>query len=175
MTVTLFTGHRVDAPSRPRPRFPAWAVPAASTAIASMLVQGRAVSSAANGGDIMFLEACRARGIMADIFIPMAPLTFIRRSVRTRQPSDWTRRFHAIWTATPTHRRHILTVPAGANPFAVCNDAMLAFALALPHPHHLMALWDGKIGDGAGGTGDLVAKADAAGFRISLINPLGAR
>jgi len=171
-STVLFTSHRIDAPGRPTLRFPAARAPNAAQAIANALPQdaGIGISSAANGGDILFLEACAARAIPCHIILPFPPEDFLRRSVATDAPGEWEARFQRLWSATPTDNRHILTVPEGANPYAACNDTLLAHAAKLGSPH-VIALWDGNTGGGPGGTSDLVAKARARDWPVTVIAP----
>lgn len=168
----LFTGHRIDAPDRLKPRFPASHAPYAAQAIAAGIPDDAqtGLSSAANGGDILFLEASAARAIPCHIILPFPPEEFLRRSVATDAPGGWEARFRRLWSDTPTDRRHILSVPEGANPYATCNDALLTLADALGAPE-VIALWDGQTGDGPGGTADLVAKARARGWPVTVIAP----
>ena len=170
--VALFTGHRIDAPERPKPRFPASHAAHAAQAIAAAIPDDAQIglSSAANGGDILFLEACAARAIPCHIILPFPPEEFLRRSVATDAPGDWEARFRRLWSNTPSDRRNILTVPEGANPYAACNDALLVLADALGAPE-VIALWDGQTGDGPGGTADLVAMARARGWPVTVITP----
>jgi hypothetical protein len=171
-SAVLFTGHRVDASDRPTPRFPVACAATAARDIANALPQdaGNGISSAANGGDILFLEACVARAIPCHIILPFPPEEFLRRSVATEAPGGWEAKFHHLWSNTPTDRRHILTVPKGTNPYAACNDALLALADELGAPE-IIALWDGQTGDGPGGTADLIAKARAKGWPVTVITP----
>jgi hypothetical protein len=54
--------------------------------------------------------------------------------------------------------RKRLDNPVGISAYAICNTRLLE--MARRHGRvHLVALWDGRGGDGPGGTGDLVAKA----------------
>lgn len=174
--VLLFTGHRIDTIDRPAPRFPIARAPFVARLIASALPKDVQVgiSSAANGGDILFLEACAARAIPCHIILPFTPEEFIRRSVATDASGDWEKRFHRAWSATPEERRYILSIPAGVDPYVACNDALLALASALGEPQ-LVALWDGKVSDGPGGTADLVAKARSEGWPVKLIDPRQAK
>lgn len=167
-----FTGHRVDAPDRPAPRFPASRVAAAALAMTEALPPGTrlGVSSAANGGDILFLEACTARAIPCHIVLPFPAEDFVRRSVATDSPGDWEARFHSLWSATPETRRHVLSLPEGTDPFAACNDALLTMAARLGSPA-VIALWDGREADGPSGTADLVAKARTRGWPVTVIAP----
>ena len=170
--VVLFTGHRIDAPDRTKPRFSATRAQLATRAIAAVIPDGMqfGLSSAANGGDILFLEACAIRAIPCHIILPVPPEEFLRRSVATDAPGDWGARFSRLWSSTPADHRHILTVPEGANPYATCNDALLSLAAELGEPE-VIALWDGQTGDGLGGTADLVAKARAKGWSVTVIAP----
>jgi len=65
----LFTGHMVDAPDRAQPRFPATRVDAAARRIGAALdeigagPEDLALTQGAAGGDLLFAEACLARGV----------------------------------------------------------------------------------------------------------------
>lgn len=170
--VLLFTGHRIDTRYRHPPRFPSTREQAVASAIADTLSDDVqiGVCSAANGGDILFLEACVDRAIPCYIILPFSPEEFIRRSVATNTSGDWEARFQRAWTATPEKRRHILSVPEGVNPYAACNDAILTLAPTLGNPT-VVALWDGEVNDGSGGTADMVAKARERGWPVKLIDP----
>ncbi len=168
---TVFTGHRIDAPDRPEPRFPADLAPVAARAIAARLRPGRAVSSASNGADILFIEACCAAHVPCDIVLPFPAAEFVGRSVRSDAPGDWQARFRAIWRETPAERRHVLPASPEQNPYDACNDAILKIARDTGLPCRLVALWDGKGGDGAGGTAGMVRKARASGMEVEIIAP----
>ena len=169
--VTAFTGHRVDAPERRDPRFPAALAPAVQAAMAKVVSGQCAVSSAANGGDLLFLELCQRRGIDAHIVLPMPPAEFVARSVRTDAPGDWEARFAMVWQATPADRRHILSLDADQNPFAACNRAVLDLAMELGDRRQLVALWDGETGDGSGGTADMIALARQRKCDVTISDP----
>ena len=65
--VALFSGHMIDAPDRPKPRFPADKEPIAARAIAAALAdldigpQDLSICGGACGGDLLFAEAALAR------------------------------------------------------------------------------------------------------------------
>jgi hypothetical protein len=168
----LFSGHRVDAPDRPVPRFPAEHSPEAAHAISAVLPKNvfNGLSSASNGGDILFLEACAARAMPCHIVLPFPPDEFLRRSVTTDAPGDWGARFRRLWDTTPDARRHVLTPPKDANPYAACNALLLSLAAAIGDPV-VITLWDGQEGDGPGGTADLVAQARARNWPVTVIRP----
>ena len=74
-SVLIFSGHRIDAPDRLKARFPARVENAVSKAIGKAINElspSYAIASASNGGDILFLEACRARKY-ADDDLPTVP------------------------------------------------------------------------------------------------------
>jgi hypothetical protein len=169
----LFTGHMIDKPDRPRPRFPPELEAAARqrihNAIASFLQSGPAepvkgFASGARGGDILFHEECRAQRIETVIVLPFPLEAFIKSSVELTgsDQGQWRRRFLDLWRKTPEARREIMNLPQNEDAYGLCNEHIRARACA----HgvvHLIALWDGRGGDGPGGTADLVARADLSG------------
>lgn len=167
----LFTGHMIDKPGRAHPRFPPELARAARRrirkAITSYLESGpeRPVlgfASGARGGDILFHEECRAAGLATVIVLPFAPETFIRSSVELTgsDQGHWKRRFHKLWHATPQAMREVMDLPQAKEAYALCNQRLIARARAHGKVH-LVALWDGKGGDGPGGAADMVPKAGA--------------
>lgn len=172
----LFTGHMVDLPGRPKPRFPQALVGAARARIGAALAPfaGRVgvtgIASLARGGDILFHEEARRQGIATTIVLPFAPKPFIGTSVAGVPGTDWTERFERLWAATPLMRREDLGLPVEDESYAACNSRMLDLARAAGDLH-LVALWDGGGGDGPGGAGDLIRKAEAAGDRPTIIAP----
>ena len=163
----LFTGHMIDLPNRPEPRFPASLVPAVRKEVGAAIERGlsklrdRSVvlgfASGARGGDILFHEECRAREIDTVIVLPFEPDQFVGTSVEGVPGSDWQQRFWDLWNATSAEHRHVLGLPQTDDAFADCNIVLLDMA----RQHglvHLIALWDGKGGDGPGGAADLVSR-----------------
>src|ERR1043166_7173251 len=72
--VLLCSGHMIDAPDREDPRFPPSREPVAAAAIAQLLDSPEigagagdlAICGGACGGDLLFAEACLARGVGLD-------------------------------------------------------------------------------------------------------------
>jgi hypothetical protein len=169
----LFTGHMVDKPDRPEPRFPASLEYAARARITKAVVPYaplrsdepvRGFASGARGGDILFHEQCRTHGIATMIVLPFPPDNFVHSSVQLDDSNldPWKVRFWALWEATPVPMREVMDLPQTDDTYAMCNERLIA--RAREHGKiHLIALWDGKGGDGPGGTADMVAHADAAG------------
>lgn len=171
--VFLFSGHMMDAPERATPRFPASLETAAAREIGSALdawdagAQDLALSQAAAGGDILFLEACRQRQVRCRILLPFPVAEFIEQSILpSTHGHAWLARFHALEAASPDA---IQVMPSGSgDPFERCNLWLLDTALALGADKlHFLCLWDGHGGDGPGGTAHLfkVAQQRAAQAR----------
>lgn len=170
----VFSGHRIDTPGRPKPRFPAASEPAAAEMIDDALqaeierigsasVQG--IASGANGGDILFLEACAAHGIPATICLALPKDEFVAASVADGG-DDWVERFGRLYEQMPVQvLEH--DEASSMNVYQQTNLRMLEHALSEDGAGvTVMVLWDGGAGDGAGGTMDMVQRADKAGARV---------
>lgn len=172
--VLLFSGHRVDAPDRPSPRFPAACEPVAAAAIAAALdaceagPRDLALSQGASGGDLLFLEACRDRGVRLQMMLPFDEHEFIASSVLPSEGGEgWRERFEAIKPQLATPPRVMpaaldlpgLDVPDGAGPYERCNLWLLHTALRHgAEKLRLICLWNGGGADGAGGTAHLYSE-----------------
>jgi hypothetical protein len=174
----LFTGHMVDLPSRPRPRFPPRMEAAAAHEIAAAMDRRLehvdvgdvlAVSSLARGGDILFQEHAAGRRLACYIVLPFEPSVFLEKSVAGVPTGDWDARFWRIWNRTPAERREIMSVPADDNPYAACNQHLLEIAQQRADEIALIALSDGTA-DGAGGTQDLIERVRASGGQADVID-----
>ncbi len=172
--VLLFAGHLVDLPERFDPRFPPDLEPAAAHAIARAIAEISptiGIASAARGGDILFHEACRARGIHTTIVLPFSVAEFEKRSVSGLATGQWERRFRSLLSDTGDSRVVVLDASDSSNPFVACNQAMLDFAQARDPRPTLLALWDGRHGDGPGGTAEMVMAIERLGGRVIVIDP----
>jgi hypothetical protein len=179
--VILFSGHMIDRPDRPVPRFPADRERAAGAAIREALDSWTVgpgdicICSGARGGDILFAEACLDRGADLRMFLSLPKQAFLAESVRlpAELDSDWEARFDRLllrgaprWPAQGDE--------AGAgNPFVEANARMIAHALeaARGGPVRVLLLWDGRPGDGGGGTADVARAAQAISEDIVIIDP----
>lgn len=178
-TVIAFAGHMVDAASRPEPRFPATAVPAVSGAIERFVEESGAVagvSSLANGADILFAEAMVKRGLPLHVVLPIAEDEFVQVSVRHQADTSWEDRFLRLreraasfhvyggqylkGTGTPFHLATLL-IDGWARHFASECRAV----------SQTLAVWDGKPGDGFGGTASFVGHAVLQGRPCVCISP----
>ena len=163
--VLLFSGHRVDAPGRAQPRFTAAMVPQAAAAIAQALdalgagAGDLALAQGAAGGDLLFAEACVARGVRVQLLLPLPEAEFIEQSVDGSDgDEDWRARY-ADLRACLADAPRVLPQGSGAQPadggnaFERCNLWLLSSALAYGIDKlRFICLWDGGGGDGPGGT-----------------------
>jgi tetratricopeptide (TPR) repeat protein len=162
--VYLFSGHMVDAPDRPRPRFPADRLPVATAAIGQALDAlgagegDLALTQGASGGDLIFGEACVERGVRLQLLLPLEEPEFIERSILCSADGEtWRQRYFALkarLTVPPrTMPRELGPLPRDVNAFERCNRWLLFTALACGIDKvRFVSLWDGGGADGPGGT-----------------------
>lgn len=198
--VLLFTGHRVDAPGREAPRFPrtpeaeAKARAMIREAVEAELAdaRGRAgeaaappvvgIAGAASGGDVLFHEVCRDLGIPSEVYLALPRDRYVEKSVADSGP-EWVRRFDRLHEELPvrvlgegTGLPRWLRGAAKAAEYSVwqrSNLWMLEAALeAAPDAGRLtlIALWDGRAGDGPGGTAHMIESARARGARTIVLD-----
>lgn len=97
--VAAFVGHLIDRPDRAVPRFTPDMEDAVRGALRDRLSRydiGFAYSSAANGGDILFLETMRDRGAELHIVLPYNREAFLRDSVDFIPGGNWVERCHTL-------------------------------------------------------------------------------
>jgi hypothetical protein len=160
--VFLFSGHMIDAPGRKEPRFPADKEKIADREIAKKLDEldagpkDLALCGGACGGDLLFAEACLKLGVYLQIRIPFDELTFLKNSV-TFAGGNWRDRYYAVknnkLTTLLVMPEELGPTPENANPYERDNLWQLYTALSMGADKvRLICLWDGKGGDGPGGT-----------------------
>jgi len=156
---------------------------------------GVAYAGGANGGDILFLEVCAELGIETRLYLAVQPQIYVTKSVDKGGP-QWVKRF---WDLHAAHaaRNQIRILSSQTEPAR--NDVEYLPAWLRDKPHYniwqrnnlwmlfnaltegcdeksgdpnltLIALWDGKEGDGPGGTGHLVEKVRNLGARCEIID-----
>ncbi len=197
--VLLFAGHMIDAPDRNQPRFPADKEQTARDKIRAAVVKevnsGAGVVSGyaggASGGDILFHEVCAELGIPTQLYLAIPPQKYVTTSVQ-QAGEEWVDRFWKLYkTHSETKHLRILSeatdedenLPAWLREkpdygiWQRNNLWMLFNALdescdpKSDDPNiTLIGLWDGKGGDGPGGTGDLVKKVRDLGARSEVIS-----
>jgi len=180
--VLLFSGHMMDAPGRPAPRFPPKKEDAARQKIAAAIEDMEAgsgdiaLAQGASGGDILFLEACRERGTRLQMMLPLPEPEFIQRSILSSANGDsWRKRYYALKENTGNTPRimpdELGPSPGDAASFERCNLWLLYTALAFGvNRVRFICLWDGSKGDGPGGTEHMYNEIKSRTGRVTWIN-----
>jgi class 3 adenylate cyclase len=161
--VLVYTGHMIDHPGRPHPRFPIEIEAAVSAVIRERLARVRplaAYGSAACGSDILCLEAMRDLGGETHIVLPFPAAEFHRVSVDFA-PGGWGERFERVLaaatsvTVTSEHRAR-----GSAATFEYANFILTGIARlrsqVLQTDLQGLAIWDAQPPGGGGGAASLV-------------------
>jgi hypothetical protein len=136
------------------------------------------LAGAASGGDILFHEVCAELGVPTTLQLALPPEPYVTASVAPAG-GDWIRRFWAIKDRFPT--APILDRSAelpgwlqGRPNYSIWqrnNLWMLNEALADGAGNvTVLALWNGKQGDGPGGTADMIAIAAKRGAETRVLD-----
>jgi hypothetical protein len=177
----LFTGHMIDKVDRSVPRFPASKEHAAKEAIVENLKRIKAlgkkffgIAGGACGGDIIFHESAAELNIPSALHLISSPGKYVKESVAFAG-QDWIDRFNTLCQSLPVY----IMPASGGYPgddfntpvYEKANLWMLHKALQNGGSHlELLALWNGKAGDGAGGTDHMVITVEKAGGGVSIID-----
>lgn len=180
--VFLFSGHMIDAPGRPTPRFPAEKEAAAAQKIAEVLNQLGAgpddlvLTQGACGGDLLFTEACQQRGVKVQWLQPFNEPEFIQKSV-VCSSEVWRERYMMAKAKLNLGIRsapeQLGPSPAGVNPYERCNLWLLYTALSYGiEKVRFVCLWDGGGGggDGPGGTAHMYEEVNRRTGRVTRID-----
>jgi hypothetical protein len=176
--VLLFSGHMIDAAGRKEPRFPPDKEPVAAAAIAKAVADTDAgpgdvaICGGACGGDVLFAEACIARGLKLDIYIPFDEATFLSNSVDFAG-SQWRDRFFAAKSKATLHVMpdELGPLPKDTDPYERNNLWMLKSAARFGDEKvFFIGLWDGQGGDGPGGTKHLMDEVQGKSGRTRWLN-----
>lgn len=163
--VFLFSGHMIDAPDRPTPRFPPAKEAIAAQKVFEALDQlgagpdDLALTQGACGGDLLFTEACLQRGVKVNWLQPYREPDFIQNSV-VRCSETWRKRYldAKAKLAAPIRSApdDLGEPPPGTKPdyaYERCNLWLLYTALAYGVDKvRFVCLWNGGEGDSPGGT-----------------------
>ncbi|TMQ74730.1 TRAFs-binding domain-containing protein [Candidatus Accumulibacter phosphatis] len=185
--VLLFSGHMIDGPKRVPPRFPAEREALAAERIGQALDQlgagpgDLALAQAASGGDLLFLEACQARGVRLQLLLPFDEPEFIERSILAASNGEqWRQRYFAVTAAAEVTRRlmpdELGPLPKSrsgepANAFERCNLWLLYTALAWGAGKvRFLCLWNGGGGDGPGGTAHMYNEVKRRTGRVTWLD-----
>lgn len=160
--VFLFSGHMIDAPTRPTPRFPPVKEAVAARKIGEALDQhgagpeDLALTQGACGGDLLFTEACQQRGVRVQWLQPFDEPEFIQKSVVCHSDT-WRARYLAakakLMTEIRSAPRDLGPLPPGSDPYERCNIWLYETALSYGiNKVQFICLWDGRSDGGPGGT-----------------------
>ena len=178
--VILFAGHMIDKPDRAQPRFPPDREPVAAAAIERILGEqlnaspgDLALCSGANGGDLLFAEACLRRGLKLELRFPVEESRFVRDSVAFAG-GQWRDRFYTV-KAHPNTKVYVMPEELGPTParissYSRVNLWQLYTAIAWGNERlRFLCLWDGESVGGPGGTQHMF---DAARSRTGRVYPI---
>jgi hypothetical protein len=178
--VVLVSGHLVDGPDRPAARFPPARVAWVTARVADALDAWRVgpgttlVCGGARGADIIAAEQAYARGAAVLLCLALPAEDFARRSVDLPGTS-WADRFRDLLTVADVRQlaAEVTDVPDGDEVFARTNAWMVDTVRAMDDRPYVVVVWDGRGGDGPGGTGDLVRRLGYApdDERVRVIDP----
>jgi len=178
--VAVFTGHMIDAPGRPAPRFPPGLEAAVREALRERLaaISPLAVyASAACGADLLGLELAKERGAETHVVLPFPPAEFRRASVDFAT-GDWGARFDRALaaadslTVTSDHRASGSTATFEYANLVLTGMGRLR-AQALDTPLRALAVRDPGAAGAAGGSASLVSLWTRGGLAVDCID-LGA-
>jgi len=176
-SVVVFAGHMIDRPERAAPRFPPQLERRVHEAIRERLRRlnaGVGYASAACGSDIMFLETLLEMGGEAHVVLPYNQKQFMEDSVELAPESDWSARYEqALMGAADVLVASEQRMEGGV-PFEYTN--LLLHGLASIRAEQLetrmipLVVWDGKEGDGPGGTASIVQHWRKMGHEVEVID-----
>jgi hypothetical protein len=198
--VILFSGHMIDTAKRETPRFPKEKEGRVRQEIKTKVLEilntifkkdhfseeelrsVMGVAGGACGGDILFHEVCQELSIPSQVLLALPPEKFIAKSVRPGGNS-WVDRFNAL-DADPNISFHIFSESEKLPNWLQSKNSLADFwernnlwilhtALAMSDRNlSFIAVWDGKKGDGPGGTENMIREVEKNGAKSFIINPL---
>jgi len=184
--IIVFTGHRLDAPGRKTPRFPASKEQVARDEIQKVVTEEKelalggdvsGIAGGASGGDILFHEVCAELGIPTALLLALPPDQYARESVADAGPG-WVERFRKLRDrVSPQILSESKDLPEwlrDRDNYSIWNrNNLWTLHHALAHEDvdvTLIALWNGQGGDGPGGTEDMVKLAQERGVKVVILD-----
>jgi hypothetical protein len=185
--VVVCSGHMIDQPDRPVPRFPRHKEAIVRQQIAQQLGTwgigpgDLAICGGAQGADLLFAECCVALGAQVYLLIPLPETEFLRRSVHL-EGADWEDRYFEVAKKSNVSKFFQEDFLKDFSPelneidnvFARNNLWMLHTAIDAARTGELFAIlvWDEKeTGDGPGGTSDFEQRIRQSHGTVAVINP----
>ena len=172
--VVVFSGHMIDNPAvrgegkEKPPRFPATKIEAAAACIRAALDEvgpgtgDLGICGGASGGDLLFAEACLERGMRVELRLARAENEFLAESVTFADPDHrWEQSFARVKdnpaTTVLVMPEELGPTPEGVSVHDRCNRWILYTALSQGLRRiSFITLWNGRPGDGPGGTENMV-------------------
>ncbi len=174
--VFLFSGHMIDKPGKKR--FPADKEAVAAEAIAAKVKEmgggeeDLAICGGACGGDILFAEACVRSTMKLQMHIQYREPEFLAASV-SFAGQQWVDRYLALKErATVLVQPEELGDPPRERNVYVRNNLWQLYTALSHGPEKVcfIALWDGKEGEGPGGTRHMVETVQKHSGRAIILN-----
>jgi len=177
--VVLFAGHMFDLPGRPEPRFPEDRCSAVAATIRNWVAArdvGCGFSSAACGGDILSQEALAATGAERCVVLPFPEDAFLQRSVDRNGSGDWGGRFRRVIAGARLICASRSPLWRDELSFDYSNQLIIGLArsraVQLGAALEALVVWNGRRGDGGGGTASVVSTCQRLGIPVRTIDPL---
>jgi class 3 adenylate cyclase/tetratricopeptide (TPR) repeat protein len=177
-SVVAFTGHMIDRPQREVPRFPPQLEPAVKRAIQQRLREsgaGFGYASGACGSDILFHEAILEMKGEVHVILPYEKGLFIKTSVEIIPGSGWAKRYEKVMAqAVEFLEASKQREEGGSVSYEFAN--LMLHGLASVRAEQLetklvpLAVWDGRSGDGPGGTAATVERWRELGLSVEIID-----
>ncbi|MEV0612552.1 hypothetical protein AB0I81_04440 [Nonomuraea sp. NPDC050404] len=158
----IVSGHLVDTPGRQPPRFPQRLVGRVTEEMKAIFDEWDVgpgtvvVCGGARGADLIGAGLAQDRGARVIVCLALPREEFLRRSVDL-PGTDWRARFERLTRSAQVEPPPYGTA-AGDEVFAEANERMVRLARELDPEPLAVAVWDGRPGDGPGGTHDLVTR-----------------
>jgi hypothetical protein len=170
----------IDAAERQPPRFPERKGSAATQKIAEALQKldagpdDLALTQGACGGDLLFTEVCQLRRVKVQWLQPSDEPAFIQKSVVCRG-EVWRERYLKAKAALTTDIRSASEClgpsPKGVDLYERCNRWLLYTALSYGIRRvQFVCLWDGREGDGRGGTAHMYEEVNRRTGQVTWID-----
>jgi class 3 adenylate cyclase/tetratricopeptide (TPR) repeat protein len=175
--VAVFSGHRFDRPDRENPRLRETDAETVQGQIATWLTRERpqaVFSSLSIGADLLFAESALAQEIPVHLVLATGPEEI--RRLEGESFAHWHRRFDRVCAEAAS----VTILGTGQCPltpvaFAHCNEVFTGLAWLKADSLDVnvcgLAVWDGRPGDGPGGTADCVEEWRAQGMPVEVIAP----
>lgn len=170
----VVSGHMVDVPGRPQPRFPPRQVPRVAAKVREQLERWYVgagttlLRGGARGADIIAAEAALERDAAVRLVLARPPDDFVSGSVSLPQ-TDWEERFRALLA------RADVEIVGGSDDdvYQRTNQRIIESAREIDDHPLALIVWDGEEGDGPGGTSDFVARLGRVSGedRVVIIDP----